>query len=535
MASLSRYRGGTEANPRTLWRVQFAEPGNGTRGRRRRRTLYLGAEIRTRRAAEQWLRAVDDLVEARAAGKAPARAVSEWLAEIGDEGRAKLEAVGLVDARPRSTLGEFIDRYIADRGTDTKPGTRIAYGRGREHLVEFFGEACPLSAIAPADADRWRRWLTAPPADRMPRGLGGKGPEIRGRGLADNTARRSVGFAKQWLKAAMRARIVEANPFAELSAVVQANPSRMAYIDRATAERVLEACPDAEWRLLFALARFGGLRVPSEALGLRWSDIDWAGGRFTVRSPKTEHHEGKASRVVPLFPELLPYLREAYELAPPGSVHCLRMHFGERSSIPNGTIANLRTQLGRIIAKAQVKPWPKLWQNLRSTRETELADEFPAHVVVAWLGNSEAVARKHYLQVTDEHFATAAGGERAHRAAHGAAHQVAQKRSEGLGDERKRPRRPLRLVSEANALRRKTTAPSGRSGRESSGPYWNRTPRRNSGESGHSSRAQRTAQRTECAALPAELRGLVDRWADLPDPIRAGIVAMIEAALASSR
>jgi hypothetical protein len=67
--------------------------------------------------------------------------------------------------------------------------------------------------------------------------------------------------------------------------------------------------------------------------------------------------------------------------------------------------------------------------------------------------------------------AAAFGGECAHRAAH----QVAQKRSEGLGDERKRPRRPLRLVSEANALRRKTTAPSGRSGRESSGPYWIRT------------------------------------------------------------
>ena len=535
MASLSKYRGGTEENPRTLWRVQFAEPGNGTGGRRRRRTLYLGAEIRTRRAAEQWLRAVDDLVEARAAGTAPARAVSEWLSEIGDEARAKLESVGLVDARPRSTLGEFIDRYIADRGGDTKPATRIGYGRGRSHLVEFFGEGCLLVDITPADADRWRRWLTSPPSERMPRGLGGRGSEIRGRGLAENTARRSVGFAKQWLRAALRARIVQANPFAELAATAQANPSRMAYIDRATAARVLDACPDAEWRLLFALARFGGLRVPSEALGLRWSDIDWAGGRFTVRSPKTEHHEGKASRVVPLFPELLPHLREAYELAPPGSAYCLRMHLGERSSVPNGSATNLRTQLGRIIARAQVKPWPKLWQNLRSTRETELADEFPAHVVVAWLGNSEAVARKHYLQVTDEHFAAAAGGESSHRAAHGAAHRAAQKPSEAVGSERTRPRRARRLVSEANAVRWKTTAPSGSSGRESDGPYWNRTAFRNPGETREVRRAQRTAQSTERESLPPELRGLVDRWTELPEPIRAGILAMIAAALGHSR
>jgi hypothetical protein len=33
-----------------------------------------------------------------------------------------------------------------------------------------------------------------------------------------------------------------------------------------------------------------------------------------------------------------------------------------------------------------------------------LADEFPAHVVSAWIGNSVQVAVKHYLQVTDDHF-----------------------------------------------------------------------------------------------------------------------------------
>ena len=61
----------------------------------------------------------------------------------------------------------------------------------------------------------------------------------------------------------------------------------------------------------------------------------------------------------------------------------------------------------RIIKRAGLKPWAKLWQNLRSTRETKLADEFPAHVACAWIGNSEVVANKHYLQVTDEHFAQA--------------------------------------------------------------------------------------------------------------------------------
>lgn len=62
----------------------------------------------------------------------------------------------------------------------------------------------------------------------------------------------------------------------------------------------------------------------------------------------------------------------------------------------------------RIIWKAGLAPWPKLFQNLRATRETELAETFPIHVVCEWIGNSAAVAAKHYLQVTDDHYDQAA-------------------------------------------------------------------------------------------------------------------------------
>ena len=34
---------------------------------------------------------------------------------------------------------------------------------------------------------------------------------------------------------------------------------------------------------------------------------------------------------------------------------------------------------------------------------------FPLYVVCAWFGNSKAVAKKHYLRVTDEPFEAAAG------------------------------------------------------------------------------------------------------------------------------
>ena len=40
---------------------------------------------------------------------------------------------------------------------------------------------------------------------------------------------------------------------------------------------------------------------------------------------------------------------------------------------------------------------------MRSSRETELVETYPVHVVTAWLGNTASVAGKHYLQTTEEH------------------------------------------------------------------------------------------------------------------------------------
>jgi hypothetical protein len=87
---------------------------------------------------------------------------------------------------------------------------------------------------------------------------------------------------------------------------------------------------------------------------------------------------------------------------------------------------NMRTQLMRIIDRAGLEPWPNVFQNLRSTRETELAEEFPMHVVCAWIGNSQAVAAKHYLQVTEPHF------EKATQTMHDSGDSQCPASSEGL-------------------------------------------------------------------------------------------------------
>jgi len=130
---------------------------------------------------------------------------------------------------------------------------------------------------------------------------------------------------------------------------------------------------------------------------LRWADIDWQENRFTVHASKTERYQGHESRVVPIFPELAPLLDEGFTEAAEGNEYVLPMLAGRTDS-------SLRKTLQRAIKRAGVKPWLRLWHNMRVTRQTELEDRFPSHVVCAWLGNSKPVAAKHYLKVTAEHF-----------------------------------------------------------------------------------------------------------------------------------
>ena len=74
-----------------------------------------------------------------------------------------------------------------------------------------------------------------------------------------------------------------------------------------------------------------------------------------------------------------------------------------------GGSTNLRTQLQRIISKAGVKPWPKLWHNLRASCQTDLARVFPLKSVCDWLGNSALVAMTNYIQSTESDFQRAIG------------------------------------------------------------------------------------------------------------------------------
>src|SRR3972149_1258223 len=222
------------------------------------------------------------------------------------------------------TLDKFIEQYIVSK-PGMKPNTLKNYRQTQKSLIGFFGNDKKLLDITPGDCDEWHA------------------AQI-GRGYAQATIGRNVKRARQFFRAAVRKKLIVENPLEGIKAAAQVNKSREYFISQEATEKIIAACPDAEWRLIVALTRYGGLRTPSEIFALRWGDVDWERSRITIRSPKTAHHPGGGVRQIPLFPELRPYLETVFDEALEGSEYVITKH-----RISSG---NLRTTFEKIIKRA---------------------------------------------------------------------------------------------------------------------------------------------------------------------------------------
>ncbi len=343
----------------------------------KRRRIRLGRM--PRKQAEAFQVRIDELHEAFLLRSRNADA-EQWCDRLDVKLRDKLVDIGLLPKRTVETLGGLVKRFFKARD-HVKSSTNAADKQATDSLIEEFGEAKPLRSITRLDAQEWRQGLVDD-------------------GLAAATIAKRVIKARSIFAQAVRWGLIDSNPLSELRTGSQKNSSRLRFIDDATSRKVLEACPSAEWRAIFSLARWGGLRIPSELTGLRWEDVLWDQDRFRVRSPKTAHHPGGAERWVPLFPEVATALQAMFDQAEEGAVHVFGAH--RRHAM------NLRTNMQRIIHKAGASAWPRLFHNLRATRQTELAQSTPLYIVCRWLGNSPSVADGHYLSVPDKAFENAA-------------------------------------------------------------------------------------------------------------------------------
>lgn len=350
----------------------------------KRRSIRLGQT--DGRTAEGVKLHIERLIESQFANMPLHADTAAWLRGINHTLHDRISRTGLCPPRLTAARGQMplrtmLDNYIGRR-TDLKDGSLKMLKQTRDKLVEFFGEEKPIGSITAADAADFKR------ARRL--------------NNAEGYVAKQVSIARQFFKDSVERELLVSNPFAKIRPGSQKNPTRQRFIAREVIDKAIEAAADIEWKLIIAFARYGGVRVPSEILSLEWCHIRWDEGRITIIASKTEHHVGHEQREIPIFPELRPLLEQARKLAAPGAKFVITRY--------RSHAANLRTQFMRILRAAKIEPWPKLFQNLRSTRQTELTEQFPAHVVCSWLGNSEKVAQGHYLQVTPAHFERAAAG-----------------------------------------------------------------------------------------------------------------------------
>lgn len=394
------------------WRIRFQDVSG------KRKSIWLGDIPEDQ--ANTWCMHVNHLIYTQSMEEPPAPATARWIATLSLAAREKLERVGLVTQteasrartrkrtnQPPETLGPFLDWYIAGHSANAKPRTVVKWKHGKESLLRFFQPSRRLDSITHADAMSWRNWLASNGNNKEGKEREDKAGNItKGRTtLADATVRRRTGQARQFFNYAVKAKLIETNPFSELPATVYGNDERKHFVTKEVTKLILEHAPGAEWEAIIALARYGGLRAPSEVMRLKWEDIDFARGRMCIHSPKTEHHRNKGIRYCPIFPELWPYLESLAELA---------NHRGAKPTDyvitkPRGSESVLTQPFKRILKKAGVPVYPKPLQNLRASRETELLDEFPLTDVCSWIGNSPKVAMEHYAMTRQESFDRATG------------------------------------------------------------------------------------------------------------------------------
>lgn len=361
-------------------RIKFTD-GDG-----KNRTVYVG-DI-SREQAETIKVKITEINNANIVGLPMPVESRLWLNRVGDSFYRKLVAVHLVEPRGSSLLGEWLKQFIDGRG-NMKPNALRKLKQTETRLIAFFGANTALRKITRARASEWATWLRA-----------GKysNPKVMGP-LSEASVKILVGNVKTIMNEAAKLNLVAENVFSHLSS--GSTPTKNdRYVTPEEAIKILAECPSHTYRLIFGLARYAGLRTPSEVMPLRWADINWSRHRLNVRSPKTERFRGHERRVVPIEPRLMTLLTAAKEAAE--DEECLfRITWAGGGAV--------HTRMKGIVRSAGVELWDDLFQTLRRSCEIEWAGRYPQYAVSKWIGHSITVSGRHYANaIPDELYERAA-------------------------------------------------------------------------------------------------------------------------------
>ena len=332
-----------------------------------------------KKGAERVLAKVESLLSCKTSGSSPDGEVSAWLAALPDNDKLleRLVALELVAARPKieteapvkQTIKTLVDNFVIHKRPLIAKNSLDKLEGSSARLTDFLGDDRDIATITVGDASAFESWG-------------------RKEGASEAHQRTLNRYAKQVASHAVDHGWIPSNPFRKLKSTALAATARH-YVTDGDTVKLLAACPSHPGKVLVGLARYAGLRVPSEVFSLTWEDVDWKTHSLSIAKNKT------AARVSPILPQLFPILRKAWE-----------ERVGER--VLQLSISNIRRRFPSIITAAKLKPWEDMFQALRRSCETHLISlGHPHHVVADWLGHSVQVSKDHYLMVTSEDFAKA--------------------------------------------------------------------------------------------------------------------------------
>jgi integrase len=256
-------------------------------------------------------------------------------------------------------------------------------------LVAYFGATRDIATITRLEAAEWRLSLSRAPDH----------PKGGGRAPGPHVVSRHVVWAKLIFRVAHELDLIPFSPMDRLKIGSPATEQHWRYVSVEEAEKLIAAAPSPTWTATFALARYAGLRR-NEIEAFKWSDMDrLAAGRLLIHGDLDIRTTKRRTRECPISPRLREVLAQAHADMP----HTAGPWEG-------GMDRNSDRVIHAIVRAATVAPYDKPLHTLRKSLETDWIDQHEIADVCQWLGNSPAVALKHYHRARPESFARVSQG-----------------------------------------------------------------------------------------------------------------------------
>jgi len=323
----------------------------------------------------------------RAAWKQPGPdgSMRQMYRHIGDVSRAEAmmrcgEIQRELDAAPLiepDSIESWSHRFFAMCGKLTRE-TRQLYELTFSRLVAHLGAGKRLDEVTDADARSFVAYLESL-------------RKADGVAHSSSSINRHLRDAHRIWAIAIEARLTTTNPFASRAAKEGRQKHRVGvafsrYVPLDEFTGILKACPNESWRLVFNLARWGGLRA-NEIRRADWSDFDLARRQFTVLGKFEDgaRRDGTKMRrrVVPIVPELYAVLAN---------------HPSRTGRLVPFSMDQMKKMPTRIVKDAGGDYYGKALHSLRASFVNDMQDIHNIQDVAEWLGHSVTVAMRYYRQ-----------------------------------------------------------------------------------------------------------------------------------------